>query len=624
MSSDISSDIPPPTKEPNPLKEEFIKNVKAHAKKKEEYERKIKTIEQEMGPINWCYNPKDDHGEPKEFNASDLRDMILNERSYNILTDKHTQVIYLYTQKTGIYHKDGEQYLEYLIDRVLGDKSTTRKISETIELLKIKTYAEIEPSQKIAVKNGLLDVKTEALEDFSPYEFNTNKLDVEYKEGIKSELWENFIDQVCPDDKLLLQEWSGYLLLKCYSFHAIMWLYGPTGRNGKGAWARTMQSILGESNHSNVSIDEFDGKHRFALYNLKDKLFNICSEPRTDRVLSVELLQMLTGQDSIDAERKGVQDRFKFKNTAKITVMGNKFPKLNKPTEAFWERLKLCKFPNQYTGSNQIQDIENQWLNDPEQKSGVLNWMLAGLHRLLKHGFSQTQTQTETIIQFKRASDTIASFLMEQVEFSINEVTIKVDAYEHYKKYCDYIGVTNESYPEFSRKLHDHPKIKDTSKRIDGKKKKVWGGFKLKPLNFEDVEEEEANEQTKLTFGTTGTSGTASIPREYFETSKKCLDIHPVPAVPTVPEKKSVMRFQRVNSRVESHKCDNPKCENEKAILAEFKQLLDVETVKEIGKAALYFCPDCFKNAKANAEKDGVKFVEVPMDEPTDDYREGF
>jgi phage/plasmid-associated DNA primase len=56
------------------------------------------------------------------------------------------------------------------------------------------------------------------------------------------------------------------------------------------------------------------------------------------------MLQMLSGQDSIDAERKGVQERFKFKDGAKMTMMGNKFQNVDKPTDAFWERLKLCKF----------------------------------------------------------------------------------------------------------------------------------------------------------------------------------------------------------------------------------------------------------------------------------------
>lgn len=644
MQTNTESDIPSPIKEPNPLKEEFIKNVKLHTEKKEQYKKLIKTIEHELGPINWCYNPCDDHGEPTEFNASELRDIILHERTYNILTDKHTQVVYLYTQKTGIYHKDGEQYLRYMIDRVLGDKSTTRKINETIELLKIRTYATIEVSPKIAVENGLLDITTGKLEEFNCYEFNTNKLAVEYKESAKSEAWLNFIDQVCPNDKDLLQEWSGYILVKGYPYHAIMWLYGPSGRNGKGAWSRTMQGILGEENYSSVSIDEFDGKHRFAVFNLRDSLFNICSEPRADREFSIEMLQMLTGQDSIDAERKGVQERFKFKNGAKITVMGNKFPKINNPTEAFWERLKLCKFPNQFIGENQVQDIEKSWLDDPEQRSGILNWMIEGARRLLKHGFTLTRTQEKTIIQFKRASDTVGAFIDECIEFKADEFSEKTKTYELYKEYCqEIIGIPPKSNTEFSSKLNAISKIKDTSKRLGiGKNKvktRVWQGIKLLELPKDENDElgdeqdgtktEDKTQNKQLTLGesgTVGTAGTASITCQKQEELKinKDNSQKPVPLVPSVPKNDSIMRFQRVNSRVESHRCDNPECENERAILAEYKQVLDAETVKELGKDALYFCPDCFNKARSNAEKDGINFVEAPMEEPTDDYPEGF
>lgn len=531
----------PPLKEDNPLKIEFISNVRKHEALFKEYEKNIKTIEQEIGPINWVYKPYTENGEPAEFNAPDLRDMILTTMEYNVLTDKNSKVIYFYTKNTGVYHKNGEQYLRFLIDKVLGEKSSVRKINETIELLKIKTCATITESKKIAVKNGLLNIETGELEEFTPLEFNTNKLNVIFNKEAKSEAWLKFIDQVCPDDKILLQEWSGYLLVKGYPFHIIMWLYGPTGRNGKGTWARTIQAILGEDNYSNVSIDEFDGKHRFAVFNLRDSLFNICSEPRTDRVLSVEMLQMITGQDDIDAERKGVQERFKFRNGAKITVMGNKFPTLDNPTEAFWERLKLCNFPNQFIGSEQIQEIEKQWLDDPIQRSGILNWILEGTKRLLTNKkFTETKTQKETILQFKRASDTISAFLMECVEFEKNSFVPKIQAYEHYKKYCEHHEIINKSNNEFSQKLKDTKKIKDTSTRILTKKTKVWGDIKLLPIGEEEPEKEpeEPNGQTKLGSGTSGTAGTSFIPEGISEeqNNKKDSGIEAVPTVPAVPD----------------------------------------------------------------------------------------
>ena len=314
----------------------------------------------------------------------------------------------------------------------------------------------------------------------------------------------------------MLQEWSGYLLIKGYPYHTIMWLYGPTGRNGKGVWARTMQAILGEENYSSISIDEFDGKHRFAVFALHDSLFNICSEPRTDKMLTVELLQALTGQDSIDAERKTIQERFKFRNPAKMTVMGNKFPNIDKPTDAFWERLKLIKFPYRFVGVDQIPDIEKNWLEDIDQRSGILNWMIEGALRLINNmgRFTETKTQQETIIQFKRASDSIGAFLAECIKFDPNQFAKKNETQELYKKYCELIGVVNESDKKVADRLKNTPRIKDTSIRIAGQKTKIWQGIKLKSLpELEESEEAESEPQKTLTdkVGTSGTSGTDSM-----------------------------------------------------------------------------------------------------------------
>ena len=568
-----TSDVQPGlTKDLTPESKAFRERMAKLEVAVKKFETNIKTLEKELGVIDWCYPINEEH----PYKVSELAQTILNRISNNecsIITDKNSQNLYFYNQASGFYHKDGELFLRVLIDKVLGLESSPHRINETVELTKIKTYAIITPSKKIAVENGLLDVETLTLEPFSKYEFVTNKLNAAYKPGAKSESWEKFIDQVCPDDKALLQEWSGYLLVKGYPFHTIMWLFGPTGRNGKGTWARTMEGILGEENYSAVAIDEFDGKHRFAVFNLHDSLFNICSEPRTDRILTIEMLQMLSGKDAIDAEIKGVQKRFKFKNPAKLTIMGNKFPNIDKPTDAFWDRLELCKFPFRFVDEKQIQDIENLWLNDPEQRSGILNWMLDGKVCLFEkirnpdgtehlHGFTKTKTQKEAIIQFKRASDSIGAFIVEAIEFGPDFITLKTEAQERYKNYCEEIGVTNENARDFADRLRDTLRIKDTSTRILDKKTKVWGGIKLKPTEAEMEElteqkridefnkseaakaklAEEAKKTTKaVKSGTSGTSGTPFTPAkigdlEYLVGIEGHLE---VPKVPTVPEQPS-------------------------------------------------------------------------------------
>ena len=150
----ITSDIANLPKESNIAREEFLQRIKAGIAQDEEFDKQVKTIEKEIGLLDWTYINKITEEEP--FNVSQFANFFLCRPEYNIVTDKNSQVIYLYTDKTGIYHKKGEQHLQYLIDKVLGPHSNSHRINESINLLKIRTFASITYSQKIAVQNGLL------------------------------------------------------------------------------------------------------------------------------------------------------------------------------------------------------------------------------------------------------------------------------------------------------------------------------------------------------------------------------------------------------------------------------------------------------------------------------------
>ena len=296
--------------------------------------------------------------------------------------------------------------------------------------------------------------------------------------------WLEFLKQVLnPQDILTLQEWSGYLLLPDYRFHKLLWIHGE-GRNGKGVWQRTMEGILGEDNVSSVGLEEFDGSHRFAMRQLYGKLFNPCSEPTTNKILQTALLKKATGQDTISAECKGKDKRIDFRNVAKITVIANKFPKVNDSTTAFTERRLFVKFPHEFIGKDVILNLERVWLETPEEKSGILNWMLEGLQRLLNQGyFTESKSQEETEIAFQRASDTISAFMKEMAIFSKNLITTRSDAYDAYKTYCDVFGLEAESDKKFTQRLKETPKIKATTTPVKGNRLRAWNGLGLKKLN---------------------------------------------------------------------------------------------------------------------------------------------
>jgi phage/plasmid-associated DNA primase len=215
-------------------------------------------------------------------------------------------------------------------------------------------------------------------------------------------------------------------------------------------------------------------------------------------MLQTPLLKKATGDDWIDAEVKNKQNRIKFKSTAKFFVLGNRYPRVNDNTLAFWARIIIVRFPNTYIGTSVIPQIETTWTKDPDEMSGILNWALEGLHRLLMNNdFTVSKSSEETILEFQKASDTTLAFLNEHCEHSSEGIYIKSDLYEIYKEYCDASGLNCDQPGMFSAKLNSQPWIKSSQRRIEGKREHVWIGLRVK-TSTENGEEKETGEQQQL------------------------------------------------------------------------------------------------------------------------------
>ena len=158
----------------------------------------------------------------------------------------------------------------------------------------------------------------------------------------KLEKWLTFLNQVAnPEDIPLLQEWFGYCFLPDYRFHKALWIHGE-GRNGKGVFDRTIKGLVGLKNVSTVGLEQLDGTQRFILKDLYGKLYNSSSEPLSNKVFQTELFQKITGADVINAEFKNRNEPVEFVNCSKVTIIGNKFPRIRSPTQAFKDRADIC------------------------------------------------------------------------------------------------------------------------------------------------------------------------------------------------------------------------------------------------------------------------------------------
>jgi len=369
------------------------------------------------------------------------------------------------------------------------------------------------------VQNGLLDLNSGEVSPFDKEQIFTFKLNMVYDKTKKSLKFLKAVHEwLNSQDVITLQEVSGYCLLPAMPFHKLFFLHG-TGFNGKGSFIRTLIAIFGIDNCSNLNLEEFDGNHRFATALLYGKMINTSSEPKTDKQLQTNLLKKVCGEDYIDSEVKNKQRRIHHVSAAKPFILGNRFPRVNDNTVAFWERVTILKFPSNFIGDKQIPCIWNTWINDPDEMSGILNWMIEGLQRLIKNNkFTESKDSEETKLEFQRASDTTLAFLNECCTIDRVTQNIKSDFYDQYKTYCEKLNVEIDPENMFSAKLKQQSGVRSTRQHVEKKLEHLWVGIK-----FNDYPKEEGEEEKSEKSGKQKNHGT-----------QKKLD-QSVPPVPTVP-----------------------------------------------------------------------------------------
>lgn len=439
-----------------------------------------------------CIRKKPDKEKP-DRDKKNYVEMALDE------LDKHTfktaeDIEEIYYFRVGNYTK-AETFVKGFMESAYGTEISSGTCSEVLGHLKRRSYTDRAEFNKfdgeIPVENGLLNLETGTLRPFTPDRIFTFKIRAKYDPAIRCEVWENFMREVLPDelDRRAAQEYAGYTLLPEMPYHKIGFMVGE-GRNGKGVFVRTIQSILGSDSVSNIKIDQLNDTHRFAATGLFGMLMNVSSEPSIRYPLSTELLKQLTGEDMLDGEVKGKQNRVKFQSFAKHFVLANRLPKVNDKSLGWWDRVLLIEWKQIFTDEkgNRVEKIENRWLRDEESRAGILTWMVEGLRRLQsQHRFTQSKTMKEAMIKFKKVSDPIAAFLEEACEYDPEYFESRLALYIAYKDYVRSLNSIVEGDRTFYAALRGAPGVGDDERKIGGKTTRGFSGIRLKDADEMDT-----------------------------------------------------------------------------------------------------------------------------------------
>lgn len=368
---------------------------------------------------------------------------------------KIANVLHIY--QDGVYSDKQEDIEAAMIQHIPQLKRMQRQ--ETIAYLQLKAEEKYFSSTKyIPVANGVFNLETWQLEDFSPNIITRNKIPIPYVPGAYYEVTDKTLDKIAVNDKkirMLLEEILGYVLFRRNEFAAMFILTGD-GSNGKSSFLKMLRKFVGSSNTSALDLKELD--QRFKTAELFGKLVNIGDDIDKAYIKSTSVLKKLVTGEALNVERKG-KDPFDFTNYAKLIFSANEMPRMNDYTDGLVRRLQIVPFKAKFSPDDEDYDpfITDKLLSD-ESMQYVLNLALNALKRLLKNKkFTQSKAVKQELEKYQEENNPIISFVNnEGIEF--DRAVVK-DIYDMYRLYCSengYQAVSNVNFGKQVRKLYGY------------------------------------------------------------------------------------------------------------------------------------------------------------------------
>jgi len=327
---------------------------------------------------------------------------------YTFVLEDISDNLYYFDEKEGIYSPKVKRLLKREIAKVL-DEETRVKYYPDVENWIIST-ADIrtidDNPDLLAVQNGILNVKTRELKDFTKDLFITRKLQWKYDKDAKCPKIDAFKLRILPEEhkRLLVQEYEGYCLYGDLIYKKAYIANGKTD-TGKTVHQNLLSALLGEANLSHQTIQALNHV-RFSPAELFGKMGNFVDDLPSSIVKTTGFFKMALGHGTIPAEHKG-KDPFNFENKAKFWINANDLPPIAKweDTDAYFNRLLINDYEVQIPIEEQNPNLIYE-LTTPEEMSGYLNECLDGLDRLLKNKkFTYAKTQEENRMIYTKRSD---------------------------------------------------------------------------------------------------------------------------------------------------------------------------------------------------------------------------
>lgn len=383
--------------------------------------------------------------------------------------------LYIFNNELGIYEKQTDLVLDYLINENFGsviEKSGGLKLYYEIkEYLKkssnlVVTEANFQPLQYWGFKNGFYNIYDDVCIVNNGRYFVRNVLQCAYNPNALCPIFDKFIESICGGDLNLINllwEIIGYLLSNDTNAKVFFVFVGKKD-TGKSLLAHVIKNIIGENATSYLSASDFSG--RFAVAELKDKKLNVCMDlpNRPFSEETVGIIKAMTGNDVMRSDVK-YKESIHFRPTTRLLFGSNFLPNTVSYDSAFLERMIIVPFRFAVPKSKMDYDLERKLMNE---KEGICKKAIFYYKQLVskKYRFTTVELPYEdTSIDDNKV---IGYFAEENCEFTglDSDKIFTTTLYEDYRNYCYAKDITPLKIADFSRKFNEMFSHKTTKKKI--------------------------------------------------------------------------------------------------------------------------------------------------------------
>jgi len=234
-----------------------------------------------------------------------------------------------------------------------------------------------------------------------------------------------------------------YIFTRHLKLEKTLLLYG-TGANGKSVFFEIVNALLGKENVTSYSLQSLTNETGYYRAKIANSLVNYASE--INGKLETSIFKQLVSGEPVEA-RLPYGEPFTLEEYARLIFNCNELPREVEHTNAYFRRFLIVPFSVTIPEAEQDKELARKIIKG--ELSGVFNWVLAGLDRLLRQkNFSKCEAVEKQLSTYRIESDSVQMFLHENTfKPSLSKFLPFSNLYSQYKTFC----IDNEFRPVSSR-----------------------------------------------------------------------------------------------------------------------------------------------------------------------------